>query len=70
MCGLPSPQVEGWENLPPPERAVVYVANHQSFLVGLPGIRTPLRRNGGAVPKGASVEALQCTRSPFIVHSP
>ena len=27
-------QVEGRENLPPSDRAVVYVANHQSFLVG------------------------------------
>jgi 1-acyl-sn-glycerol-3-phosphate acyltransferase len=29
-------QIRGRENLPPPERPVVYVANHQSFLVWLP----------------------------------
>lgn len=29
-------QIQGKENLPPSDRAVVYVANHQSFLVRAP----------------------------------
>ncbi len=30
-----SPQIEGRENLPPSDKPVVYVANHQSFMVGV-----------------------------------